>query len=568
MDVLQLYKAGLAYRKEAPVNWCESCQTVLANEQVFDGLCERCDTEVVKRNLTQWFFKITDYAEELLADLDKIDWPEKTKTMQRHWIGKSVGAEVIFPVAGHEVNFTVFTTRADTLLGVTYVVLAPEHSLVEQITTEKQRQAVQAYQEQVAKQSELERISSTEKTGVFTGAYAVHPITGAQLPIWIADHVLSTYGTGAVMAVPGHDTRDFEFAQKFDLPIKRVIAGAEGADDELPFTAMGTLVNSGEFDGLTSEAAQKQIVEYLQAKGSGNFHTNYRLRDWLVSRQRYWGAPIPIVYCPECGIVPVPESDLPVRLPYDVEFTPDGKSPLSKAEEFLHTTCPQCGGPAQREADTLDTFVCSSWYFLRFVDPHNSAKPFDREWVNQMLPVDMYVGGPEHACMHLLYARFFTKALRDLGYIDFDEPFQTLVHQGIILGTDGNRMSKSRGNVISPDGYIEKYGSDVFRLYLQFGFNYLEGGPWSEEGVRAVARFVDRVERFIDGFLELQTKGGGHSHMARPEKELNYVRHYVIQGITEDGDKFQFNTVVSRLMELTNALIDMTTTMQRRISSS
>ncbi len=406
----------------------------------------------------------------------------------------------------------------------------------------------------MAKRSELERLTSTEKTGAFTGAYAEHPLTGNKLPIWISDYVLATYGTGAVMAVPGHDTRDFEFAQKFELPIPRVIESIDEADSELPFTEYGKLVNSGEFDGLTSEEAKQAIVKALAAAGRARFRTNYRLRDWLVSRQRYWGSPIPIVHCPKCGIVPVPESDLPVMLPYHVEFTPDGKSPLSKAESFLHTTCPKCGGPAQREADTLDTFVCSSWYFLRFPDPHNAEQPFDSEWINQMAPVDMYVGGPEHACMHLLYARFFTKALRDLGYINFGEPFKTLVHQGIILGPDGNRMSKSRGNVISPDGYIAEYGSDVFRMYLQFGFNYIEGGPWSEEGIRAVARFIDRVDRFVERVIELNGEGSGHSLVGRAEKDLNFVRHSAIKGITEDAGKFQFNTAISRLMELTNAL--------------
>ncbi|NLW17449.1 MAG: leucine--tRNA ligase [Firmicutes bacterium] len=551
---LQLYKAGLAYRKEAPVNWCEHCNTVLANEQVIEGRCERCDQEVKKRNLTQWFFKITQYAEELLAELDNLDWPEKTKQMQRNWIGKSVGAEIDFQVVGHDASFTVFTTRADTLYGATYVVLAPEHPLVEQIVTDEQRETVTAYQEQVAKRSELDRLTTLEKTGAFTGAYAEHPLTGEKLPIWIADYVLASYGTGAVMAVPGHDLRDYEFAEKFNLPIPRVIQGVGEIDDTLPFTDYGILVNSGEFNGLTSEEAKHAIVKTLEARGRARFHTNYRLRDWLVSRQRYWGAPIPIVYCPQCGTVPVPEDQLPVLLPYDVEFTPDGKSPLSKSEEFLHTTCPQCGGPAQREVDTLDTFVCSSWYFLRFPDPHNDEQPFDSQWINKMLPVDMYVGGPEHACMHLLYARFFTKALRDLGHIDFGEPFKKLVHQGIILGPDGNRMSKSRGNVVSPDSYIAEYGSDVFRMYLQFGFNYIEGGPWSDDGIRSVARFIDRVERFVDRVTELKTEGGGHNEKGRAEQDLNFVLHNVIKGISEDADKFQFNTVVSRLMELTNAL--------------
>jgi leucyl-tRNA synthetase len=553
---LQLYKANLAYRKQAPVNWCPSCNTVLANEQVHDGCCERCDTEVTKQNLTQWFFRITAYADELLEQLDNINWPEKTKLMQRNWIGKSVGAELTFQVQGQDLSFTVFTTRADTLLGATYAVLAPEHELVSRITTTEQRAQVEQYQEQTKRQSEIDRLSTTkEKTGVFTGAYAVHPISGQPIPIWIADYVLGSYGTGAVMAVPGHDTRDFEFAKKYGLPITRVVrAASESVDDQLPFTDYGILVNSGQFDGLTSDEGKQRIVEHLAAAGKAEFRTNYRLRDWLVSRQRYWGAPIPIIHCEHCGTVPVPEADLPVLLPYDVEFTPDGQSPLARSEQFINTTCPECGGPAKRDPDTLDTFVDSSWYFLRYPDNKNDQQPFDSEWINRMLPVDMYVGGPEHACMHLLYARFITKALRDMGHINFSEPFTNLVHQGIILGPDGMRMSKSRGNVISPDGYIREHGSDVFRMYLQFGFNYTEGGPWSDDGIRAIARFVDRVERFVQRTLELREAGQGVDRFGKPEKELNYVRHYAIRGISEDASKFQFNTAISRLMELTNAL--------------
>ncbi len=553
---LKLYESGLAYRKEAPVNWCPSCNTVLANEQVVSGACERCDTEVTKKDLTQWFFKITEYADELLEKLDDINWPEKTKIMQRNWIGKSVGAELTFKVADSNREFTVFTTRADTLLGATYVVLAPEHELVDEITVPEQRQQVSEYQDFARKQSEIDRLSTTkEKTGVFTGAYAEHPVTADKLPIWIADYVLASYGTGAVMAVPGHDTRDHEFATKFDMPVPRVVkAAGTDVDDAIPFVEYGILVNSGQFDGLTSDEGKKAIVEFLAEKGMGKFRTNYRLRDWLVSRQRYWGAPIPVVHCEGCGIVPIPEKDLPVELPYNVEFAPDGKSPLAKSEEFMQTTCPHCGGPAQRDPDTLDTFVCSSWYYLRYPDPKNSEQPFDSEWINQMLPVDMYVGGPEHAVMHLLYARFITKALRDAGYLRFDEPFTNLVHQGIILGPDGMRMSKSRGNVISPDPYVNEHGSDVLRLYLQFGFNYTEGGPWNDDGVKATARFVDRVERMVERLGELKAEGSGHSNMASAEKDVNYVRHYAIKGITEDGERFQFNTVISRLMELVNAL--------------
>ncbi|MBS3951030.1 MAG: leucine--tRNA ligase [Peptococcaceae bacterium] len=551
---LQLYKQGLAYRKQAPVNWCPCCNTSLANEQVDDGACERCQTEVTKKNLTQWFFKITAYADELIAGLEGINWPEKTKTMQCNWIGRSTGAAIKFNLLGADDEIRVFTTRADTLLGCTYVVLAPEHRLVDVVTVTEKRAQVDEYIEYVKKQSEIDRLSTAkEKTGVFTGAYALHPVTGERLPIWIADYVLVTYGTGAVMAVPGHDTRDYEFALKYELPIPKVIKASEDEDGALPFVEDGVLVNSGQFDGLTSEEARLAIVEYLAANGDQASQTiNYRLRDWLVSRQRYWGAPIPVVYCDSCGIVPVPEADLPVLLPYDVDFTPDGISPLAKSEEFIHTPCPQCSKPAKRDTDTLDTFVCSSWYFLRYPDNRSSDKPWDPAWINQMLPVDMYVGGPEHAVMHLLYARFITKALRDMGYINFDEPFKSLVHQGIILGPDGEKMSKSKGNAVSPDLYIEAHGSDVFRLWLLFGFNYIEGGPWSDDGIKAVARFVERVERFVDRAVKIR-----HSKspaFGRAEKEVNYVLHHAIRGITKDVEAFGFNTCISRLMELMNAL--------------
>jgi len=551
---LQLYKAGLAYRSNAPVNWCPKCQTVLANEQVVDGSCERCGTEVTKKNLTQWFFKITAYAEELIEKLDELDWPEKTKKIQINWIGKSEGAEIEFKISGSDQSFKVFTTRADTLYGVTYVVLAPEHELVDQITTPEYREKVEEYREYAKKQTEIERLSTVkEKTGVFTGAYAIHPITGEKVPIWIADYVLASYGTGCVMAVPAHDERDYEFATKYNLEIKRVIKGLDGVDDALPFVEYGVLVNSGEFDGMKSEDARIKIVEKLGKEGKGTLKVNYRLRDWLVSRQRYWGAPIPVIHCEHCGIVPVPEEDLPVLLPYNVEFTPDGESPLKKCKEFMNTTCPKCGAPAKRDPDTLDTFVCSSWYYLRYPDNKNSKQPFDPEWINKMLPVDKYIGGPEHAAMHLLYARFITKALRDLGYLKFDEPFKSLVHQGIILGPDGNRMSKSKGNIISPDDYVRKYGSDVFRLYLMFGFAYSDGGPWSDDGIKAISRFVGRVERLIERFNEIRNSAGTDS-IGAAEKELNYARHFAIRGVTEDAERFQFNTSISRLMELVNAL--------------
>lgn len=548
---LKLYEKGLAYRKKAPVNWCPSCNTVLANEQVVEEACERCGTTVTKKDLTQWFLKITDYADELLEMLDDLDWPEKTKAMQKHWIGKSTGSEVTFKLADKDLSFNVFTTRVDTLYGVSYVVLAPENPLVDEITTEEYKEQVEAYKEAAKKQSDIERQSITrEKTGVFTGSYAINPINGKQVPIWVADYVLATYGTGAVMAVPAHDERDYAFADKFNLPIQKVI---EGGSEEL-FTEDGILVNSDEFNGLSSAEAREAIVAKLEKTDLGRKKVNYRLRDWLVSRQRYWGAPIPIVHCEKCGTVSVPEEQLPVELPYDVEFTPDGKSPLAKCDSFMHTTCPKCGGEALRDPDTLDTFVCSSWYYLRYADNKNSEKAFDPEIINKILPVDKYVGGPEHACMHLLYARFITKALRDMGYLNFDEPFLSLTHQGLILGPDGQKMSKSKGNTISPDDYITQYGSDVFRLYLMFGFAYEEGGAWSDDGIKSMARFVDRAERLLDNAIEAIKAGGSKTAIDKAEKELNYWRHNAIKGVTEDADKLQFNTAIARMMEFTNAL--------------
>ncbi|MEA4888813.1 MAG: leucine--tRNA ligase [Clostridiaceae bacterium] len=560
---LQLYKHGLAYRKNAPVNWCPRCNTVLANEQVVDGRCERCQTEVTRKNLTQWFFKITDYAQELLDCLPGLDWPDKTKKIQTNWIGRSEGAELVFdvekngaPVIGEDgeaINLTVFTTRADTLMGVTYVVVAPESDLCSRLTTDEFRQAVDAYREQTRKATDIERMSTVrEKTGVFTGSYAVHPITGAKVPVWAADYVIAGYGTGVVMAVPAHDERDFEFARRFNLPIERVIRSAGGAPDELPFTDKGILVDSGAFSGLTSDEAIKAMLAQLEPAGRGGLKVNYRLRDWLVSRQRYWGTPIPIIHCEHCGVVPVPEDQLPVELPYDVAFTPDGESPLKKCRSFIETTCPVCGAPAQRDPDTLDTFVCSSWYQFRYVDNKNSQEAFNRAKVDKMCPVDKYIGGAEHAAMHLLYARFITKALRDMGYLDFDEPFLSLVHQGTILGTDGQKMSKSRGNTISPDDYISKNGSDAFRMYLGFGFAYTDGGPWNDDGVKAIVKYLSRVERLIDDVCV--TAGSGSWQPDQDVRELQYARHYAIKSITQDAERFQFNTSISRMMELLNAV--------------
>ncbi len=549
---LQLYKKGLAYRKEAPVNWCPSCNTVLANEQAQGGICERCGSQVTHKNLNQWFFKITAYADELLEGLDKLDWPEKTKLMQKNWIGRSYGGEIEFAVKGKDVTFKVFTTRADTIFGVSYVVLAPESPLVDLVVTPEQKEAVEAYKEKSAKATEIDRLSSTrEKTGVLTGSYAINPINGREVPILVADYVIASYGTGAVMGVAAHDERDFVFAQKLGLPVERVIKGKDGQKDDLPFCEYGILCNSGEFDGMTSEEGKLAILKKLESMGKGGLKTNYRLRDWLVSRQRYWGAPIPIIHCEHCGDVPVPEKDLPVLLPHNVNFTPDGESPLKKCNEFEDTACPICGRPAKRDADTLDTFVCSSWYFLRYPDAHNAEKPFDSEWINKMLPVDKYIGGAEHACMHLLYARFFTKALRDMGYLDFDEPFLSLVHQGTILGPDGNKMSKSRGNVVSPDDSISKFGADIFRVYLMFGFNYIEGGPWNENGLDSINRFFDRVERIVKKCYEVNFE---EKPLGKAEKELNRVRHNTIKCVTNDLGIFSFNTAVARLMEFVNAI--------------
>lgn len=549
---LQMYKRGLAYRKEAPVNWCPSCNTVLANEQVVQGECERCGSVVERKNLTQWFFKITDYAEELLQDLDKLDWPEKTKLMQKNWIGKSYGGEIEFAVKDSDVKFRVFTTRADTAFGVTYVVLAPESPLVDRIVTPECKAAVEEYRKNAAKTTEIDRLASNrEKTGVLTGAYAINPVNGREVPILVADYVLASYGTGAVMGVAAHDERDYVFAQKLGLPVERVVKGVDG-NDELPFCDYGVMINSGEFDGMTSEEGKIAVIKKLEKEGKGALKTNYRLRDWLISRQRYWGAPIPMIHCEHCGAVPVPEEDLPVRLPYNVDFKPDGESPLAKCEEFMNVRCPVCGRPARRDPDTLDTFVCSSWYYLRYPDNKNSEKAFDREKIDKMLPVDKYIGGAEHACMHLLYARFFTKALRDMGYLDFDEPFLSLVHQGTILGSDGFKMSKSRGNVVSPDDSIEKYGADVFRMYLMFGFSYVEGGPWNDNGIESMAKFFDRVERLI-------RKGSGQDEArvsTEAQEKLDYVRNNTIKCVSADIENFSFNTAIARIMEFVNAVYD------------
>lgn len=542
---LKLWEKGLAYRKRAPVNWCPSCQTVLANEQVTEGLCERCASQVTRREMTQWFFKITAYADRLLAGLEKLDWPEKTKALQKHWIGKSEGCEIVFRAG--EKALAVFTTRPDTLMGVTYLVLAPEHPLVEFFTGSGQQEEVKAYLAQAARRSDIQRSLGAEKTGVFTGGYVRHPITGESLPVWVSDYVLAGYAKGAVMAVPAHDERDYQFARRYLLPIKEVVQGK----GPLPFSGEGFLVNSGAFNGLSTRDARREIARVLKEKGNGGGKVQYRLHDWLVSRQRYWGAPIPVIYCPDCGAVPVPESHLPVRLPYRVQFAPGGQSPLAGCGEFVNTQCPCCGAPARRETDTLDTFVCSSWYFLRFFDSKNEGAAFSTNRANAIMPVDKYVGGIEHATMHLLYARFITMALHDMGYVNFEEPFPSLVHQGIVLGADGKKMSK-RDGAVSPDQYIARYGADVFRLYLGFGFRFLDGGPWKEEGIAAVARFVGKVSRIAECFLAPFAGEQGENPLQ--EEKMEYARNYAIKQVAADYESFQFNTAIARIMEFANAI--------------
>ncbi|MBN2103085.1 leucine--tRNA ligase [bacterium] len=549
---LLLYKHGLAYKKKAPVNWCPSCKTVLANEQVINGCCERCDSEVYQKDLEQWFFKITQYADRLLEGLDRIDWPEKTKIMQRNWIGRSEGASVRFPLADRDGHIEVFTTRPDTLWGVTYMVLAPEHPMVIELTTSECRSAVEDYIRETKKLTEIDRTSTEkEKTGVFIGSYCINPVNSQKVPIWIADYALASYGTGAVMAVPGHDERDFAFATRFKLPILEVISPDGQPHDQLnaAYVEPGMMIHSGPFTGQASEPGISKVIDYLEEKGWGGRQINYKLRDWLVSRQRYWGAPIPVITCEDCGIVSVPEDQLPVELPLKVDFTGSGESPLLTNAEWVTVPCPTCGKPARREVDTMDTFVCSSWYFLRFPNPQLDTAAFNPAIIDQWLPVDQYVGGAEHAVMHLLYARFFTKVLHDLGYIKFDEPFTRLVHQGVITN-NGAKMSKSRGNVINPDDYIVEYGSDVFRMYLMFMGAYTEGGDWSDAGIHGLNRFVLRVWRLVHQILDDPPAGDETEHIG----ELERICHYSIKMVTQDLQRFQFNTSISRMMELVNAM--------------
>jgi leucyl-tRNA synthetase len=550
---LKFYHAGLAYRAEAPVNWCPKCQTVLANEQVVgEGFCERCSTPVTKRELEQWFFRITKYAEELL-DHSHLDWPERIKIMQKNWVGKSEGAEISFWLEHEGVGqkeIRVFTTRPDTIFGVTFFLLAPEHPLVAHLTAPEHKAEVDEYIAWCRRQTEYERVAlGREKTGVFLGSYVANPVSGDRIPIWIADYILTTYGTGAVMAVPAHDERDLEFARKFKLPVRTVIAPPGWTGEELTeaYTGSGTMVNSREFNGLPSEQGYEAICALLEEKGWGKQTVIYRLRDWLISRQRYWGAPIPMVYCDKCGIVPVPEEDLPVLLPPDAEFKPTGESPLKYCQSFVNTTCPKCSGLARRETDTMDTFMCSSWYFLRYTSPQTMDAPFDTDKMKYWLPVDLYTGGAEHAVMHLFYTRFFVKALRYMGLVDFDEPFIRLFNQGTIVYR-GGKMSKTKGNVISPDEYVADLGADAVRGYLMFIGPWELGGEWNDRGIVGVSRWLNRVWSLVT------TDYTSNIIDPEAEKEFLHLTHRTIKKVTADLEKFRFNTMLASLMEFSNYL--------------
>ncbi|HEV3232933.1 MAG TPA: leucine--tRNA ligase [Candidatus Dormibacteraeota bacterium] len=554
---IQLFNKGLAYRAEAPVNWCPKDQTVLANEQVIDGRCDRCGTLVIKKELEQWFFKITDYADELL-NFDGLDWPQPVVTQQTNWIGRSEGCEVDFTALttdGGQEKMGIFTTRPDTLFGVTFMVLAPEHPLVEKVTTKEQRTEVEAYVEQARNETEIERQSTEhEKTGVFTGGYAVNPLNDERVPIWVADYVLMTYGTGAIMAVPAHDERDFEFAKKFGLPIRQVISPTgQPTELEEAYTGEGVLINSGRFDGLTTpQPALAEVCNYVRAQGWGEPSIAYRLRDWLISRQRYWGAPIPIVYCGEHGAVPVPDEQLPVLLPETDDFKPQGESPLAAVKEYVETTCPVCGKPARRDTDTMDTFVDSSWYYLRYTSPNEETAAFDRLAVDFWMPVDQYMGGVEHAILHLLYSRFFVKALRDCGLLSINEPFVRLRNQGMIVYGSG-KMSKSKGNVMAPDQMVKSHGADSVRLYMLFIAPWSDGGMWTESGIDGTRRFLNGVHYLV---TSTYPKDATAAIGTPEERELVRLTHQTIRACTQDIEAFEFNTYVSSLMKLRNALQD------------
>ncbi|HBF8933363.1 TPA: leucine--tRNA ligase [Clostridioides difficile] len=540
---LKFLEHGLAYKKKSYVNWCPSCETVLANEQVVQGACERCKATVLKKDLEQWYFKTTEFAEELLNDLDTLDgWPEKVKTMQKNWIGKSTGADLVFDIDGTDKSMTVFTTRPDTTYGVTYMVLAPEHELVKELVAGTEYEAdVEAFVQKMHTMTEIERTAAdVEKEGMFIGRYVINPLNGKKVPLWIANYVLVEYGTGAIMAVPAHDERDRDFAEKYNLDIIDVI------------TEDNKMINSEEFNGLDASEGFEGIIDKLEKEGRGKRTINYRLRDWLVSRQRYWGCPIPVVYCDECGIVPVKKEDLPVLLPTDVEFTGKGESPLTTSKQFMSTTCPHCGKPARREVDTMDTFVDSSWYFLRYVDSNNENEPFSKELVNRWHPVDQYIGGVEHAIMHLLYARWFVKAFKSMGMVDFNEPFKNLLTQGMVL-MDGSKMSKSKGNTVSPMDIIDEYGADTARLFVLFAAPPERDLDWSEQGVDGCFRFLNRVYRLVDELADVVKKDVEFGELNSQDKDMRYTIHSTLKKVTADlSEKFGFNTAISALMELIN----------------
>ena len=550
---VQMFKKGLAYEKEMPINWCPSCKTGLANEEVVNGCCERCGAPVTKKNLKQWMLKITAYADRLLADLDKLDWPEKVKKMQSDWIGKSHGAEVDFAVDGREDKITVYTTRPDTLYGATFMVLAPEHALAKELATDETREAVEDYIFKASMKSSVDRLQDKEKTGVFTGSYAINPLNGAKVPIWLSDYVLADYGTGAIMCVPAHDDRDFEFATKFNIPIIQVIAkdGKEIENMTEAYTdASGIMINSGDWNGMESSVLKEEAPEMIEKMGFGKKTTNYKLRDWVFSRQRYWGEPIPIVHCPDCGCVPVPEDQLPLKLPEVEKYQPTGtgESPLADIEEWVNTTCPVCGKPAKRETNTMPQWAGSSWYFLRYVDNKNTEALVSREKADKYLPVDMYIGGGEHAVLHLLYSRFYTKFLYDIGAIDFDEPFKKLFNQGMITGKNGIKMSKSKGNVVSPDDLVRDYGCDSLRLYELFVGPPELDSEWDERGIDGVYRFLNRFYNLV---MDQKDKG------IKETKELVKIRHKLVYDITTRLENFSLNTVISGFMEYNNKLNEM-----------
>ena len=550
---VQMFKKGLAYEKEFPINWCPSCKTGLANEEVVNGCCERCGTTVTKKNLRQWMLKITAYAERLLNDLDKLDWPEKVKKMQTDWIGKSYGAEVDFPIDGREEKITVYTTRPDTLYGATFMVLAPEHALAKSLATDETREAVEKYIFDSSMRSNVDRMQAKEKTGVFTGSYAVNPLNGAKTPIWLSDYVLADYGTGAIMCVPAHDDRDFEFARKFGLPIVQVIAkdGKEIENMTEAYTeANGIMINSGDWNGLESAVLKKEAPHMIEEKGFGHKTVNYKLRDWVFSRQRYWGEPIPIIHCPKCGCVPVPEDQLPLKLPEVESYQPTGtgESPLAAIDEWVNTTCPVCGAPAKRETNTMPQWAGSSWYFLRYVDSHNKEELVSREKADKYLPVDMYIGGVEHAVLHLLYSRFYTKFLCDIGAIDFDEPFKKLFNQGMITGKNGIKMSKSKGNVVSPDDLVRDYGCDSLRLYELFVGPPELDAEWDDRGIEGVSRFLNRFWNLVMDNKDKDVKAS---------KEMIKLRHKLVYDIEYRFNQFSLNTVISGFMEYNNKLIEL-----------